>query len=98
MSAGNTTTDTVQRVAIAQELERKLVRAAKLAISFRAQRDELIIECYQAGAGVREIARAIHMSHPGVLRIIKGVHHGSDQDPPVADMEDGTVTHHDLDS
>lgn len=90
--------DTVQRVAIAPEMERKLVRAAKLAISFRAQRDELIIECYQAGAGVREIARAIHMSHPGVLRIIKGVHHGS-EDPPVAEMEDGTVTHHEpLDS
>jgi len=75
-----TNTDTVRSVTIDPELEKKLKRVATKAIESRAERDELIREAYRKGAGVREIARLVQLSHPGVLRILRIVkepHHGS---------------------
>ena len=36
-----------------------------------AERDQVIVEAYLGGAGVREIARAVDLSHPVVLDIIE---------------------------
>lgn len=33
-------------------------------------RDELICQAYRDGAGMREIARAVRMTHPGVRNIL----------------------------
>lgn len=34
------------------------------------QRNALICDAYRNGAGLREIARAVHLTHPGVRQIL----------------------------
>jgi transposase-like protein len=60
---------------------RKLTAAAKRHQDAREERDRLIRVAYEVhGMGVRQIARFVNMSHPGILRILKAPHHGSDEE------------------
>lgn len=52
-------------------LARKLRNAGKKSREWTEERDELIRLAHLDGAGVREIARAVGLSHPGVLRVIR---------------------------
>lgn len=52
------------------ETAKKLRRAAAQQERWRTERDELIYQAYMDGVAVREIARLVGMSHPGVLSII----------------------------
>jgi hypothetical protein len=63
-------------VAVAPEMERKLRRAAANQRRWRAERDALIVQAHADGGGVREIARLVGLTHPGVLRIL-----ARDQEP-----------------
>lgn len=58
--------------------------AASIAIRTE-ERDKLICQAYTDGAGMREIARAVRMTHPGVRNILikRGVH-----DPDRSDSSD----------
>ena len=58
-------------VAIDDRFVRDLRTAGKKSRDWTARRDELIRLAHLEGAGVREIARAVGMSHPGVKRIIE---------------------------
>lgn len=60
------------------DTERALRRAAAHAVDWRLCRDELIREAHANGAGVREIARAVGLSHPAVIRIVRL---GASEDP-----------------
>jgi hypothetical protein len=53
------------------DLARKLAAVAAAAVKSTAERDRLIVEAYQAGGSLREIARLAGLSHPGVLRIVR---------------------------
>lgn len=48
-----------------------LARAGAGAAAARFKRDQLIVEAFKAGGGVREIARLVGLSHPAVLKIIE---------------------------
>lgn len=48
-----------------------LTKAASKLTAAHQERDRLIREAVAAGAGVREVARAVGLTHPGVLAIIK---------------------------
>ena len=61
---------TLPHVALDREMERALERAAKMAVSWRSKRDDLIREAHSAGAGVREIGRAVNLTHPAIIRIV----------------------------
>lgn len=52
------------------ELAKRLVAVGNRTRNSRAERDRLIVEAHAAGAGVREIARLVGLTHPGVIRII----------------------------
>lgn len=56
--------------AVDRSEEARLARAAASAVRATEKRDRMIVESYEAGAGLREIARAVDMTHPGVRRII----------------------------
>lgn len=49
----------------------KLARAGAASTAARFHRDKLIVEAFEAGGGVREIARIVGLSHPAVLKIIE---------------------------
>lgn len=53
---------------------RKLRRAAAQQARYHAERDELIRQARAEGMGVREIARLVGMTHPGVLAILARDH------------------------
>lgn len=53
-----------------KETAKRLRRAAALQERWHTERDELIYQAYVDGVAVREIARLVGMSHPGVLSII----------------------------
>lgn len=57
--------------AVDKAMERRLARVAKLADDYKTERDALIVMAFLEGAGVREIARAVNMSHPAVKYIIE---------------------------
>lgn len=57
-------------VALDPARAKRLEKAAKKAVEWRQERDRLIKDAYEAGGGVREIARLVGMSHPGVKRIL----------------------------
>lgn len=50
--------------------EKRLSRVAKQAEDSRRERDALIVMAFIDGAGVREIARAVGMTHPAVKYIL----------------------------
>jgi len=52
------------------ERARRLRRAAALQARWHAERDELIHQARAEGMAVREIARLVGMTHPGVLAIL----------------------------
>jgi predicted transcriptional regulator len=64
-------TTTVRDVPVAPDLARRLKATSKRATEATVERDRLIVEAHRAGGGVREIARLVGMTHPGVLRILK---------------------------
>lgn len=66
MTAAATTT--VSPVEPAQE--KRLSRAAAQAERARENRDAEIVLAFLEGAGIREIARAVNMSHPAVKYIL----------------------------
>lgn len=61
----------VSDVPLDEQLALKLARAGAASVASRYKRDALIVECYKAGGGVREIARIVGLSHPAVLKIIE---------------------------
>lgn len=50
---------------------RELSRAAKQAATWLERRNRLIVEAVDAGAGIREVARAVGLTHPTVLNILR---------------------------
>ncbi len=65
-----TTATTVRPVPIDPVTARKLATTAAKAAQNTVERDKLIAEAYRAGASMREIGRAIGMTHPGVRSIL----------------------------
>lgn len=60
---------TVPRVEPAEE--KRLARVAKQAEDYKNERDALIVMAFIGGAGIREIARAVNMTHPAVKYIVE---------------------------
>ena len=52
-------------------MEKRLQRAATRAERAKDERDVAIIEAYLAGGGIREIARAVNLTHPAVKYILE---------------------------
>lgn len=89
-----TNADTVRTVTMEPAMIRKLANAAKKATDWTQERNRLIKEAHEAGAGYREIGRAVGLSHVGVKGIVEGytiIHlHGSVSDDDV-DLDNLTV-------
>jgi hypothetical protein len=70
---------TVSDVPVDPDLARRLATAGRKAEEWRDRRDDLIREAARNGGTLREIAAAVGMSNPGVLRVIRRgeleVHH-----------------------
>lgn len=62
---------TLADVALDDRLARELRNAGKKADQWRDRRDELIRQAHADGASLREIADAVGMSNPGVLRVVR---------------------------
>jgi len=62
---------TLTSVPITPDTARELSRAAKQMHSFRARRDQLIVQAHAEGAGLREIARVAGLTHRAVAKIIE---------------------------
>ncbi|HSZ38453.1 MAG TPA: hypothetical protein VK817_00700 [Trebonia sp.] len=57
-----------------KQRERRIVlaaRAARKTREWKAKRDAEIVAAHQEGDGLREIARAVGMSHPAVKKIVE---------------------------
>lgn len=52
------------------EVRKKLTKLARTAVDKTIERDRLIARAYLDGASMREIARAVDMTHPGVRNIL----------------------------
>lgn len=61
---------TLPDVALDPETRRKLSRVSQTAVRSTKERDELIAKAYREGASMREIARIVGMTHPGVRSIL----------------------------
>jgi hypothetical protein len=66
-----TTPANLSSVVLDGEMARRLATAGKKAEEWRDRRDELIREAARNGGTLREIAAAVGMSNPGVLRVIR---------------------------
>lgn len=66
-----TAAPTLDAVPLDDATHRALDRLATKLERTTEERDALICEAYAAGAGLREIARAVHLTHPGVIQILK---------------------------
>lgn len=76
---------TILKVPLDERSRRALDRyAASIAVRTE-ERDKLICQAYADGAGMREIARAVRMTHPGVRNIL--IRRGA-YDPNRADTSD----------
>lgn len=62
--------ETLLGVPLDPDAVRELSRAAGMADTWRGRRDRLIREAYASGAGLREIARIVGLTHPAVRKII----------------------------
>jgi transposase-like protein len=62
---------TVCAVAVDPDLARRLATAGRKAEEWKDRRDELIREAARNGGTLREIAAAVGLSNPGVLRVIR---------------------------
>ena len=69
------------------EIAKALKRSAAAAARNTIQRDQLIAAAYQDGASMREIARAVGMTHPGVRNILirDGIYDATRSEPPSDD-------------
>lgn len=71
---------------LSPEIATKLDRIARRLHADRVARDRLIVEAHQAGASLREIAKAAAISHVAVLKIVRagggGADLGEDATPP----------------
>jgi hypothetical protein len=56
---------------VSEERAKRLRRLSRQAAEATVARDQLIVEAYLAGGGLREIARLVGLTHPGVLRILR---------------------------
>ena len=69
----------VGSVTLERDLARRLAQAGRKSEEWRTRRDELIRVAAEQGATLREIAGAVGLSNPGVLRVIRRgeleVHH-----------------------
>ena len=63
-------TATLAAMPISDDDARELSRAARMADTWRENRDRLIREAHANGAGLREIARLVGMTHPAVIKIV----------------------------
>lgn len=61
---------TLAPVPLDADMERALHNSAKKSVEWRTKRDELIREAHREGAGVREIARAVGLTHPAIIGIV----------------------------
>lgn len=62
---------TVFCVPLDPDLSRRLTQAGRKSDEWKARRDDLIREAARNGATLREIAAAVGLSNPGVLRVIR---------------------------
>lgn len=60
-------------VALDADLARRLATAGRKTDEWRSQRDRLIYQAAKQGASLREIAAAVGLSNPGVLRVVRRV-------------------------
>ena len=58
-------------MALDPKLRRALATASGKTEQWRAARDKLIRQAHSDGASLREIAAAVDLSNPGVLRIVR---------------------------
>lgn len=58
-------------VVLDPDLARRLTTAGRKTEEWREKRDNLIREAAERGATLREIAAAVGMSNPGVLRVVR---------------------------
>ena len=82
----------VPKVPLDPDLSRRLTQAGRKSDEWKARRDDLIREAARNGGTLREIAAAVDMSNPGVLRVIRRgpletrhitpLHQGGDKDDP----------------
>jgi hypothetical protein len=70
----------VGSMALDQRLAAELAKAGKKTDEWREKRDELIRLAHVDGASLREIAAAVGLSNPGVLRILRK---GANEAPPL---------------
>ena len=61
---------TLSNVPIDPDDARELSRAAQMARTWLANRDQRIRQAHAKGAGLREIARLVGMTHPAVIKIV----------------------------
>lgn len=61
----------VGSVAVDPDLARRLATAGRKSEEWRERRDDLIREAAKRGGTLREIAAAVGLSNPGVLRVIR---------------------------
>ena len=60
---------TVQNMTIEPELAKRLRQASAKAAEWLDERDRLIVQALDAGASLREVARLVGLSGPGVMKI-----------------------------
>lgn len=65
------TAATVPAMPLDEDTARELSRAAKQAVTWTERRNKLIREAVEAGAGVREVGRAVGLSHAAVINILR---------------------------
>jgi hypothetical protein len=64
-------TDTLTAMPISDDVARELSRAARMADTWRTNRDRLIRDAYAKGGGLREIGRLVGMTHRAVSKIVE---------------------------
>ena len=69
--------ETLTSVPLSDDQARELSRAAKQVTTWTERRNRLIREAVEAGAGVREVARACGLNHATVLNILKRKQRGA---------------------
>lgn len=62
--------DTLAAMPISDDNARELSRAARMADTWRQNRDRLIRENHARGGGLREIARLVGLTHRAVSKIV----------------------------
>lgn len=61
---------TIRRVPMDPNTAKKLTSTSSAAAKNISERDQLIAIAFRSGASMREIARAVGMTHPGVRSIL----------------------------